>query len=180
MRFGIREIIMMLMILAVPVVSYLAVFKPQNAEIDKARAEIEHKRELLDRLRGETARTSDLERANAEILARINEIESRLPSGKEVDSIIRQVSDLAVSAGMESPALDSEKPVTAAMYKEQPLKMESTGGFAGLYQFLQAVERMPRITRLPDMEIKRARGADGLINTEFTLSIYFQDSEPSS
>ena len=38
MRFGIREIIMMLMILAVPVVSYLAVFKPQNAETDTARA----------------------------------------------------------------------------------------------------------------------------------------------
>ena len=179
MKFGIRDTVLMLAILALPVASYVAVFRPQNAEIDRALGEIKHKREMLDRLRAETARSDDLERANNEILSRITELESRLPSDKEVDSIIRQVSDLAVSAGMESPALASEKPVSAAMYKEQPLAMTSFGDFQGLYQFLQALERLPRITRIPDMVIKRARGQDGRIQTDFTLSIYFQDSKGS-
>jgi hypothetical protein len=38
------------------------------------------------------------------------------------------------------------------------------------------VEQLPRITRVPDMKLKRADDADGSTKTVFTLSIYFQES----
>ena len=110
MRFGIRELIMLALVLAAPAASYFFVFMPQTERIQRARVEIEHKMEMLDNLRAETARTQDLILANQRIGDSIETIEARLPSDKEVDMIVRQVTDLAVASGLSQPALKSEQP----------------------------------------------------------------------
>lgn len=175
MRFGPRELLLLLVIVAIPVASWFLVFNPQNRRIAAKKSENEHKIELLERLRAETARNSDLQRANEETAATIRTIESRLPTNKEVDRIVRQVSTLAVDAGLESPGLKSAKPVNAALYMEQPLEMKTKGDFEGFYGFLIDLERLPRITRIPDMKLVRDTSGDGQMKCEFTLSIYFQD-----
>ncbi|MEA5557670.1 type IV pilus inner membrane component PilO [Nodularia spumigena] len=172
----IRDLMMGLILVAVPLSSYLLVFGPQNKRIAESRAEIAHKRELLQQLQIETARNNDLMRANEEIAALIKQTEARLPDGKEVDNIVRQISELAVTSGLASPAVESGKPVAAAMYMEQPLKIVTNGDFRGFYEFLLQLERLPRITRLPDMAIERASDVDGNIKATFTLSIYFTNS----
>lgn len=174
MRFGLRELIMLALVLMVPIAAYFLVFVPQNTAIDAANAEIEHKLEILEQLQSETARTDDLARANEEIQARIAEIEARLPTDKEVDAIVRQVTDLAIASGLTPPAIKSGKPIEAAMYMEQPLEMKTSGNFAGLYSFLQRLERLPRITRIPDFDLRRATAEQGeIVDVTFTLSIFF-------
>jgi len=179
MRFGFRELVLLAVLLALPLSSYWFVFRPQNSEIAQARREIEHKRAMLDKLREVTSRTEDLERANQEVREGIARIEDRLPSDKEVDSIVRQVSALAVEVGLAPPTLKSEKPVPAASYMEQPLLMATSGDFHAFYEFLIRLEQLPRITRMPDVVIKRRDDEDGHMEAEFTLSIYFQQTEES-
>ena len=174
MRFGLRELIMLFVVFAVPLASYFLVFKPQNAKINEAQGEIALKTETLRKLQAETARADDLVRVNAELEQGILDIEARLPTNKEVDEIVRQVSDLAVEAGLEPPALKSEKPVKAALYMEQPLNLRTKGDFMGWYTFLIALERMPRITRITDAKILGDGVERGKLEVEFTLSIYFQ------
>lgn len=174
MRIGIRETFLLALLLALPLLSWWLVFRPQNAFISQAKREIDHKNQMLAKLRETTARNEDLQRANAEILQNIHSIEARLPSNKEVDSVIRQVSDLAVESGLEPPNIESDKPVAAALYMEQPLKMKIQGNFNGFYEFLVKLEQLPRITRIPDMKITRSTDQDGHMKAEFVLSIYFQ------
>ena len=181
MRFGPRELLMLLVVLAVPLASYMLVFRPQNAKITEARGEIEHKLDMLARLRAETGRTDDLAAANAEMAGRIEQIEARLPTDKEIDEVVRQISDLAVAAGLAPPELDTENPLSASMYREQPLTVKTEGTFEGLYSFLVELERLPRITRLPDIKVQQVGGAEGVkLKIEFTLSIYFQDGRGSA
>lgn len=175
MKLGAREGAVLALVLAIPVVSYVLVFAPQNKDIATAMSEISHKQEVLDSLRAETARNADLAEANTEIQDRIAEIEARLPSDKEVDNIVRQISELAVSSGLTPPTLASGKPIEAGTYWEQPLTVTTTGNFNGYYRFLQKLERMPRITRIPDFDLKRDPKNDGVVAIEFTLSIFFQD-----
>lgn len=175
MRFGIREFVLILILLAVPVSSYWWVFRPVNKELQAAELETRHKQEMLEKLRSETARSADLKRANSEIKKSIDSIESRLPSGKEMDNIIRQVSDLALAVGLPAPTIKSSVPLTAAMYKEQPIKMSIRGDFRAFYEFLLRVEQLPRITRIPEMKVTRDEDSDGVMKADFTLSIYFQD-----
>lgn len=180
MRFGPLELILFLAVLLFPAGSYYFSFRPQAAKMAVDQAEIALKRETLDKLRAETSRTDDLVRENAMIAERIDEIESRLPTNKEIDQIVRQVSDLAVEAGLALPTFSSEKPIRAARFMEQPLTMETEGSFAGYYAFMVSVERLPRITRLIDMTIKRGKEDEAEIAVEFTLSIYFREDEGSA
>ncbi len=177
MRFGTREIILFLSVLLVPILSYFVVFQPQSANIEQAKSEIDHKREMLTSLREETKRNDDLAQANKIIEARIEEMESLLPSNKEIDQIVRQVSALAVDAGLTPPTLKSSKQVAAARFREQPLEMSTGGSFAGFYDFLLAIEKLPRITRIVDMTIEDSTEEDMEIEASFTLSIYFQVDE---
>ena len=175
MKIGPREGAVLGLVLAIPIASYALVFAPQNKDIAAAMMEISHKQEVLDALRVETARNADLAEANVEISDRIAEIEARLPSDKEVDNIVRQISDLAVNSGLTPPTLASGKPIAAGTYWEQPLTVTTTGNFTGYYRFLQKLERLPRITRIPDFELRRDPKNNGVVAIEFTLSIFFQD-----
>ncbi len=181
MRFGARELVLVVVLLAIPVASYFLVFQPQNEAIEVALKEIEHKERTLEKLKQETARTDDLARAIEQFEEKIADVEAQLPSDKGVDSIVRQVSDLAVEAGLASPALKSEDPVPAGLYFEQPLAMSTVGRWkdSGFYEFLLALERLPRKTRIPSMKLKRDSKNDGMFEIEFTLSIYFQDGDQS-
>lgn len=178
MKLGPRESAVLALVLAIPIASYALVFAPQNKDIHAAMQEISHKQEVLDSLRIETARNDNLAEANLEISNRIAEIEDRLPSTKEVDNIVRQISELAVGSGLTPPTLASGKPIEAGNYWEQPLTVTTTGNFTGYYRFLQKLERLPRITRIPDFDLRRDPKIDGVVAIEFTLSIFFQDETP--
>jgi len=173
----VREILLLAVLLAVPLSTYWLVFRPQNAEINQARGEIEHKREVLEKLRSATSRNADLVRANEQISQSILAIEARLPTDKEVDGIVRRISDLAVKSGLTPPGVKSAAPVKAARYMEQPMVIQTGGEFRGFYSFLLNLERLPRITRIPDLKLTRSKKVDGTMSATFTLSIYFQDEK---
>jgi type IV pilus assembly protein PilO len=177
MRFTARSTILLATLVALPVASWWFVFREQNTRIAKTRQDIELQRSVLEKLKEETARNADLARANEQIKKSIESIETRLPSGKEIDSVVRQVSDLAIAAGLAAPGLKSAKPVKAALYMEQPLEMTLDGDFSGFYAFLVHLESLPRITRIPDMTLKSSDNEHSEMRAAFTLSIYFQDRD---
>ncbi|MBS0197433.1 MAG: type 4a pilus biogenesis protein PilO [Planctomycetes bacterium] len=178
MNIGVRGAMLIGIVVGMPVASYFLVFKPQNKAIAAAKKEVDHKAGLLAKLREETARNADLARANEEIQRSVKTIEARLPSGKELDGLVRQVSDLAVASGLQPPAMKSAKPVPAALYMEQPIEMEVLGNFVGFFTFLAHIEKLPRITRIHDLKISGMARDDVELKAEFTLSIYFQDDKP--
>jgi type IV pilus assembly protein PilO len=162
-------------VIGMPIASYFFVFKPLNTEILQQKSEVEHKEQLLVKLQEETARNADLERSNAEIQNSIKVIEARLPSNKEVDNVVRNVSDLADSCKLQAPAMKTLRPIQTALYMEQPIDIEVSGDFLGFFTFLASIEKLPRITRIHDLKIT-GHPRDGVeLKADFTLSIYFQD-----
>ena len=176
-----RQLIFIALLLVIPLASFFIVFRPQNQAIARARQEIELKQAMLSKLREATARSSDLERANAEIGESIAAIESRLPSDKEMDLVLRDVAKIAENAGLLMKNFKrSEKPLPAGLAMEQPLTVEIEGDFDGFYRFLLELERLPRITRLPDFQMERMDDVDGALTTRFTLSVYYQGEDPAT
>lgn len=162
-------------LLAVPISSYFLVFRPQNEEIARARKEIEHKQAMLEKLRQATARSEDLAKSNEQIRESIAAIEAKLPASKEMDNILRQVAALAAETGLRVPVFKKgEKPAPAGLAMEQPLDVEITGDFDGFYAFLLALEQLPRITRISNLEIQRSKDVDGEMKAKCVLSVYYQ------
>ena len=183
MRFGLRELIFMIVLLAVPVASWWYVFKPRNADIVQARMEIIIKQDKLDKLREVAKRIDDIGLAIERGRDAIELIEAKLPNQQQVDVILQNVWQIADQNRLTVKSIKSEKPVAAASYMEQPLKMKIEGRFNGFYQFLLELENLPRITRIHQMKMERMKtengsGSDsydpGLMKAEFTLSIYFE------
>jgi type IV pilus assembly protein PilO len=180
MRFGVRELILLAILMALPISSWWLVFRPKNQEIEQTEREIEHKRELLEKLQTVTSRSESLEAATAEIASGIDAIEARLPSDREIGDVVRQVSALALESGLNQPGMVAKPPVRGTLYMEQPIEMSLSGDFKGFYRFLVALEQLPRITRMPGMQIERSKDVDGNLSAEFTLNIYFQREEAQS
>jgi type IV pilus assembly protein PilO len=76
--------------------------------------------------------------------------------------------------GLKSPFLRAEKATISARYGEQPLKMKVQGDFNGYYGFLLDIERLARITRIPQMKLTKIKDEEGRLEAEFTLNIYFE------
>jgi type IV pilus assembly protein PilO len=167
--------ILIILVISLPLASYFLVFKPLNAQINHEKGETEHHEALLAKLQEETARNVNLQQANTEIQSSIRLIEARLPSNKEVDAVVRQVSNLAVESNLAPPAMRTGKPVQSTLYKEQPIEMETAGNFVDFFTFLAKVEKLPRIMRIHDLKIAREPKDNMELKANFTLSIYFQD-----
>jgi len=177
MRFGPRELLILLVLIAMPLASYWYVFRPRNEVIEQAKLEIQHKEQMLQKLSEATARTADLAAANEEIKKGIEVIESRLPSDREVDRILQQIADLARSHDLRLPKFKTDKPVPYASYNELPLEVKITGEFEAFYAFMLDLENIERITRVPELDVSRADKEEGQMEATFTLSIYFETGD---
>jgi type IV pilus assembly protein PilO len=170
-----RQFLFSAVLLALPVCSYFAVFRPVNAKIDQGRKEIEHKQSLLAKLREATSQTADLARANDQVRQSIESLQAKLPNSKEMDNVLRQVSGIAAKNGLKVPTFKkNDHTAPAGLAMEQPLDIEITGDFDGFYKFLLDIEQLPRITRLTDLDISRSDKVDGEMKSKLVLSVYYE------
>ena len=170
-----RQILFFIVLMAMPVASYFMVFEPQNREIEKAKKEIEQKQAMLEKLRQATSQAEDLQRANEKVQESIQAIRANLPTNKEMDNVLRQVSGLAAKNELRVPVFKKkEQSLPAGLAMEQPLDVEFTGDFDGFYAFLLELEQLPRITRITDLKLTRSQKVDGEMKALMMLSIYYE------
>lgn len=173
MKFGPRDIMFLLVLLAFPIASWWTLFRPQNTEIAQALQEIDFKKQTLAKVAQATARTKDLEQENENFRAGIALMQERLPTGKEVESVLGDVATIARGHGLELPKFVTEKPLENAGFGEQPLEIRLTGPWESFYLFLQDVEKLERITKVSSLEVKRSPREPGKIEAVMKLNIYF-------
>lgn len=175
MRFGTREILFTLILLAMPVAAWYWVFLPENKQIAQAREEIRQRQAKLQQLEVQTMRNADLDAEIEKLTKAIALFEAKLPGQKEIDVVLEEVWQLAAQHNLTQRSVRTEQPVAHGRYSEIPLKMIIVGDFDAFYAFLLDLERLPRITQIKDMEIRKLQKAEeGQMQAAFKLSIYFE------
>ena len=174
MRFGVREVLFMVVLLAVPVAAFWFVFKPRNEDIAMARAEIVAKQQTLNTLSEASMKIEDLGEAIRNGQEAIAVIEAKLPAEQSVDEVLRQASEIAMRHNLHIRTVTPDKKVPASQYMELPIKWELSGNFDGFYEFLLDLEQLPRLTQIRNLNIKRVDQDQGEMTATFTLGIYFQ------
>ncbi|MEM7230332.1 MAG: type 4a pilus biogenesis protein PilO [Planctomycetota bacterium] len=198
MKFGLRELIFVVVLLAAPVGALYFVFKPEMAKAQSVQARNEAKLELLQRLGDVRAQVDNLPDEIERGQQAIELIEAKLPAQQDVENILEQVWQIAERNNQKVRSVKSKEAVPAAAYMEQSLDIVMEGQFNGFYQFLYELEELPRITRIHDMDLVRAGFAEkgngrrnqrrtqssgteelppGSMRAEFTLSIFFEKSD---
>jgi type IV pilus assembly protein PilO len=178
MRFGFREFVFVLLLLAMPVAAYFFVFQPRNIEIAQAREEIRQKQMKLKQLEAATKDIADLGDEIARLTQAIELFEQKLPEQREVEVVLGQVWELANKQQLTPKNIRTDRPVATAQYTELPIKMVIVGSFDGFYKFLLEIEKLPRITRLTKLQLKKL-DEGGEMQADVVLSIFFEGTGDS-
>lgn len=175
MRFGIRELLFIVLLLALPALAWWLVFEPANEQIELAREEITAKQEKLDQLELATEQLDDLGKEIDRLSEAVDLFEDKLPAQKEVEVVLKDVWQLAARHDLKPSSVRTDRPVRSSRYSELPLRMVIQGDFDGFYSFLLDLEQLSRITRIPNMKLtRRSREGEGQMEAVFTLSIFFE------
>lgn len=182
MKFGIREIMFMLLLVAIPLGAWWFVFKPRNALIAEANQQIEVKQAKLQAMNKASAKLSDVKADIAEYNKAIDFFQSKLPPEKEMDKVLQEVWKLAEANNLTAKSIRTLKRGSTVTltdpegpYSEQPITMDLEGNFKGLYSFLLSLETKARITRIHQLKIAKLPAADeGTMKAQLTMSIFFE------
>jgi len=181
MKVGLREIIFILLLMAIPIGSWWFVFRPHNAREAQMLAEIEAKQEKLRALNRATATIGDLRKEIRALEKALAFFRDKLPSEKEIDKVLKEVWLLAESNNLITKSIRTRQQNSSnsfatkfGAHSEQPIAMQLEGDYLGLYAFLQALENQPRIMRVCSMKLRKPKkGAPGSVQADFEMSIFF-------
>lgn len=182
MRLGMRELLFLLVLLAMPVASYLFVFQPRSDQLAEARREIRLKQQKLHQLAQATnhgENVKGLGRQIDKLSSAITLFRQKLPAQQEVESVLQQVWKLAARHHLTPKSVRTDKIVKNDRYSELPIKMEIIGNFDGFYSFLLDLEKLKRITHVPTMKLSRLQEHDGSMKADIVLSIFFEGDKPA-
>ena len=174
MKFGIRELLFFAVMLGLLGSTYFFVFAKANQKRMALRAEILRKQQALNELRLSTAGIADLDAKVRDLKEAIKYFESKLPQEREFDKILKEVSQMAEANALTTKTVRTLKSERLAGYSEQPIQMSLTGNFNGFYSFLLQLEKLPRITRITNMQLQKLQDHDGEMQASITLSIFFE------
>src|SRR5256714_12128849 len=174
MKFGIREIIFVLVMLALLFSTNYFVFSKSNKRKTERLADIHQRQTALSNLQTATAGIEDLNRKVDELQKAITFFESKLPQEKEVDKILKEVWQMAEANQLTTKTIKTLKSERGPSYSEQPIQMSLSGNFNGFYSFLLQLEKLQRITRVTNMSLQKLQDRDGEMQASLTLSIFFE------
>ena len=174
MKFGIRELIFVAVMIGLLGSSYFLVFSKANEKRLAMEAEIDLRKKALSDLEGARVGIDDLKQKIDELQQAIVFFEGKLPESREMDVVLREVTELARKNGLEQRTFKTGKHQRAANYSEQPIEMTLAGDFEGFYVYLQQLERFERLTRVTKMELTKMDNRDGAMEAKLTLSIFFE------
>jgi Tfp pilus assembly protein PilO len=103
--------------------------------------------------------------------------EHRLPQEREIDVILREVWKIAEARSLVPRSVRTQAPETAARYSSQPITLSLEGPFEGFYEFLLGLERMPRLTKVRQMQLSKMPGDEGGVQADILMDIFFEKQE---
>ena len=194
MKFGLRETVFIILLMGIPVATWWFVFRPRNAREAELINRIEAKQKKLQALNRTTGTIGDLQKEIQSLEEAVAYFQTKLPSEKEIDKVLKEVWLLADSNNLTTKSIRTRERRNSKAtgqakqrteHAEQPIFMELEGDYMGFYSFLQAVENQPRIMRVQKINLsKLKKGAVGQVQVELEMSIFFErnsedDSWPS-
>lgn len=134
---------------------FFLVISPKVKEIKVLETKIDKQNNEIAASQAKAAKLEMLKMENARLVARINELKEQLPEEKEISSLLKQVSDLGIAAGLEIKSWKPSPKVNhpSGIVYEIPVSVEVVGTYHNLGNFLSSLTRLNRIVNIKDMKL---------------------------
>ena len=174
MKVSTRVLLTVLAVAVAAVAVLLLVVLPLGRRVESDRAAIQSRRAQLAKLERITRWISDLHGEIRRLEEALEFFENRLPEKREIDVIVREVWLIAEVKSLTSRSIRTEKSERMPRYSVQPVRLALEGRFEGFYEFLLGLERLPRITKVREMQIQKSPTQEGAVRADLVVDIFFE------
>jgi type IV pilus assembly protein PilO len=174
--FYAKVIISLLPAVVLSVAVAVLVILPKQKQINELNATIDAQNNEIASSQAKAAKLDILKQENQRLVDRINELKQQLPEEKEISSLLKQVSDLGIAAGLEIKSWKPGQKTThpSGIVYQIPVSVEVVGTYHNFGYFLSSLTRLNRIVNISDMKLtaaKQDKGGD-LLNISFKASTF--------
>jgi type IV pilus assembly protein PilO len=172
----IKTIIVLLIIAAIGGAGYWFLVKDQIEQLDRVerqeqqlRADFEQKQKRAASLPAYEAQFEEMQRMFASLL-------QLLPSTAEIPSLLVDISQAALSVGLEIELFQPRGEVRETFYARVPIQLRLRGNYEQLAEFVSSISGMPRIVTVHDLFVRPGSSdSDLLMDSEVRTYRYLEE-----
>ena len=138
---------------------YLLVWKDKDPQLDQKVAEEMTLRETFKSKHQKAVNLEVYQQQLKDIERSFGALLRQLPGKTEVPSLLVDISQTGLAAGLEEKLFQPENEVKKDFYAELPIKIRLTGNYHDFGEFVSGIAALPRIVTLHNIEIKTEKGA---------------------
>lgn len=149
---------------------------PKNKEIKALDVKISAQENEIAKNQAKAAKLPELMLENENLKKRLVELKLQLPEEKEVSTLLKQVSDLCIQAGMKialwRPQQKRNHP--SGIVYEIPVNVELLGNYHSLGYFFSSLTKLARIVNISEIKLGTPKTERGIaeIKISFTATTF--------
>lgn len=139
----------------ISIVFVVLLILPKHKEIKALETKISAQENEIAKDQAKAEKLSELTLENERLRKRLDELKQQLPEEKEVSTLLKQVSDLCVRAGLKIALWKPEqrRVHSSGIVYEIPVSVELHGGFHSLGLFFSSLTKLSRIVNVSDIKL---------------------------
>ncbi|MCX5632312.1 MAG: type 4a pilus biogenesis protein PilO [Phycisphaerae bacterium] len=168
-----RKIVLFIIMLGLSGFAYIYMIKPANASIEQQKQQVNAKLAKLNELEKLSGQANDVGKQLSKLSEAIEFFRNKLPPENEIHKVLESITLIAQKQGLVPGTITALKTKDYNGYIEQPLKMELSGSFYAFYSFLTEAEKLPRIIRVREFELKKDDKNSSELKANVIISVFF-------
>ena len=151
--------------------AYALVWKDQQAQIEKGRADIQQQKNVFIEKKKLAVNLEAYKQQRAEIEQAFGALLKQLPNKSEMDALLIDINQAGLGRGLAFELFKpAERENFTEFYAELPVNIKVTGNYHDLGAFASDVAKMPRIVLLTDLKVDPPK--DGVLSMEAVAKTY--------
>ena len=162
---------LILIFVVVQGLAYALIWKDQQAQIEKGRADIQQQKNVFIEKKKLAVNLEAYKQQRAEIEQAFGALLKQLPNKSEMDALLIDINQAGLGRGLAFELFKpAERENFTEFYAELPVNIKVTGNYHDLGAFASDVAKMPRIVLLTDLKLDPPK--DGVLSMEAVAKTY--------
>ena len=162
---------LILIFVVVQGLAYALIWKDQQAQIEKGRADIQQQKNVFIEKKKLAVNLEAYKQQRAEIEQAFGALLKQLPNKSEMDALLIDINQAGLGRGLAFELFKpAERENFTEFYAELPVSIKVSGNYHDLGAFASDVAKMPRIVLLTDVKLDPPK--DGVLSMEAIAKTY--------
>jgi Tfp pilus assembly protein PilO len=176
MQSGRRKALVAVGGLAIAVVFALGAMLPDWRTRRAAQQDARSLREAVDGRTAQLSRLAQSRQRSEELTRRMEAFATAIPGEQRIGGFLELLDAVARDVGLSGKNVQPDEAVHGPQVSYLPVRVDVTGSFTAVHEFLRRVESLPRLARAQRLEMTGDEEHPGELSASVMMRVYFRPS----